>query len=238
MIWRSLSRWSLALLLSAPLLACNGGNHGGGTSGAGSGGVGLSSGGGGSTGGGSAVGGGGTSGGRGGGNGGGGGPAGKGSPMTLPDIRNFSTAYLGYDARSDIVSGDGPANWEALGDYFKPQCGDTVCVKFVRRAVEADQGGSGCGFVRAVPSRTPYYRGDVVYIEVKAPCPLPGDSSGGTPPGGDNAGGQDEGQDGGQDAGQDGGGQDAGQDGGGQQDVGGAVGGSPGDSAPVTASPS
>jgi hypothetical protein len=175
--------------------------------------------------------------------------------MNLPDIHQFSTAYLGYDKRSDIQNGDGPANWGALGDYFRPQCGGTVCVRFVRRSVTIDQLGPDCGYVRAVPSRTPYYRGDIIYIEVKAPCPAPGNSSGGASPGGDNGGGQDAGQDtGGQDAGQDGGGLDSGQDGGadagqnggtdtgqdgGGQDAGGDVSGSTGDSdAPGIATPS
>lgn len=203
--WRRVSRWSVTLLLCAPLLACNNGGGNGDGSGTSSGGVALSSGGGGTTGGGGGVvGGGGSSNGGGGNNGG---PAGKGSPMNLPKIHQFEGVPLGDDQQ-------GRANWVVLEGYFKPQCGGTVCVNLIRQPVSHDFG-QDCGFVEAVPSRTPYYRGDPIYIHVKAPCPptsSPDDSAGTTSQGGDNAG-QDAGQDnGGQDAGQDNGGQDAGTD--------------------------
>ncbi|MFG2368291.1 hypothetical protein ACGFY3_42885 [Streptomyces mirabilis] len=134
--------------------------------------------------------------------------------MNLPKIHQFEGVPLGDDQQ-------GRANWVVLEGYFKPQCGGTVCVNLIRQPVSHDFG-QDCGFVEAVPSRTPYYRGDPIYIHVKAPCPLtssPDDSAGTTSQGGDNAG-QDAGQDnGGQDAGQDNGGQDAGTDAG--QDNGG-----------------
>lgn len=216
--WRCMLRWSVTFLLCAPLLACNSGGGSGDGSGTGSGGVALSSGGGASTGGGGTtnggggvVGGGGSSNGGGGNGGGNGGPAGKGSPMNLPPIHQFEGTPLGDDQ-------EGRADWATLEDYFKPQCGGTVCVNLVRQPVAYDLG-QDCGYLGAVPSRTPYYKGDTIYIHVKAPCPptsSPADSAGTTTQGGDNAGqdaGQDNGgQDAGTDSGQDSGGQDAGLD--------------------------
>ncbi|MEU9206695.1 hypothetical protein AB0D27_01745 [Streptomyces sp. NPDC048415] len=117
--------------------------------------------------------------------------------MTVPDIHlEFAGRYLGDDE-------DGPTNWSELEDYFKPQCGGTLCVTLVRRPVSYDFG-QDCGYIEAVASRNPYYRHDTIYINVKAPCPAPTDDSGGATTQG--------GVDAGQDAGQDAGGQDAGQD--------------------------
>jgi hypothetical protein len=218
--WWHVPRWSVTLLLCAPLLACNGGGGDDG-SGTGSGGVALSSGGGGTSGGGGSasggagvVGGGGSSNGGGGngGNGGGGngGPAGKGSPMNLPDIHEFPPGiYLGDDQ-------DGPEHWAYLKRLFLPQCGGSACVTLERRSVPGDVGGS-CRFIKVVPRRTPYYRGDTIYVDVQEPCPPtspPDDSAGTTSQGGQN-GGTDSGQDNGgtnagTDAGQDNGGSDAG----------------------------
>ncbi|MET7782933.1 hypothetical protein ABZT28_45795 [Streptomyces sp. NPDC005388] len=118
--------------------------------------------------------------------------------MNLPKIHQFEGVPLGDDQQ-------GRANWVVLEGYFKPQCGGTVCVNLIRQPVSHDFG-QDCGFVEAVPSRTPYYRGDPIYIHVKAPCrptSSPDDSAGTTSQGGDNAG---------QEAGQDNGGQDAGTD--------------------------
>ncbi|MEO3763797.1 hypothetical protein [Streptomyces sp. B8F3] len=137
--------------------------------------------------------------------------------MTLPEIY-FTGRNLGYDE-------DGMGGWEDLKEtYFRPQCGGTDCVTLVRRPVEGD-GSAPCVFLQAVPPRDPYYAGDIIPIEIQAPCSPPTDTSAGTTAdGGDNAG-QDAGQEnGGQDAGQDSEGQDAGQDAGqgnGGQDTGG-----------------